>query len=70
MRMREPKPRRLRNRTRGEIADADGGQEGVEEETVEEETAEEGGVVSVTKPRPQASLRRRRTRIKWKRESD
>ena len=68
MRMWEPKPRRLRNHARGEIADADGGQEGVEEET-----AEEGGVVSVTKPRLQASLRRGRTlikRIKRKRESD
>jgi len=64
MQMGKPKPHRPRNRARGEIAG--GGQEGVEEEA-----AEEGGVKSVTEPCPQASLRRRRrTRIKWRRESD
>jgi hypothetical protein len=64
MRMRKPKPHRPRNRARGGIAD--GVQEGVEEEA-----AEEGGVKSVTEPRPQASLRRRRkSRITWRGESD
>jgi hypothetical protein len=55
MQMRGPKPHRLRNRARGEIAD--GGQGGVDEGA-----AEEGGVKPVTELHQQASPRRRRRR--------
>jgi hypothetical protein len=54
MRMPKPKPHRLQNRARGEIAD--GGQG-----SVEEGAAEEGGAKSVTKPRQQVYPRMRRS---------